>query len=196
MTQRNQEKTTLHNFFVKQGTPQPTYNTERVGGPDHCQEFRSSLTLSNGTFYRGPISLSRKEAEARVSAMALEDLVERRKSLLLIDAETMAGLAFRLTGDMLKLLDVHVLHQVESQQDFSSLTGIAVILTEGRLPYVMSMHLGYFLGRGLHSRYIVASSSMAMANVLSAGIERSTPWSPSSLILLTKEENLPTLLDL
>jgi len=200
MTQRNQEKTLLHNLCVKRNIPKPTYDTKREGGEDHCPVFVSTVTLDDGKVYRGPSAPSRKEAEALVSALILEDLdSEKRIPLVLVDKDELFRVADAIPRNRRNCVDLYVFGMVESIEQGPRIfvcEGIKYVTSSLPVETILSAYLGFFLGKALHSRYIVVCKSPAMTKALDTYSAKSSPLHCRLLFHVTEEQNLRDLLDL
>lgn len=106
-------KNSLQEIFQKRKETLPLYETSFEGGPSHLPEWRSKVTLADGSSFEGPICSTKKEAELKVATLALASLSEalpqevklKEKSLLLVDLEN--------EGDFFSTFDNHLFSNLE-----------------------------------------------------------------------------------
>ena len=67
-------KNRLQERFAKRSQRLPIYNTVLVGGQSHCPEFKSEVTLPDGSKFDGLIAPSKKKAEFSAAQAALASI--------------------------------------------------------------------------------------------------------------------------
>jgi hypothetical protein len=194
--QRNQEKTLLNNLCVKRGLGMPFYRTVRSGGPDHCPEFDSVVSLGLGEEYGAKGAPSRKEAETLAASRALSALHKVKKTLLLIDGETMPGLLGEMSEEDIRHVTIYLLRSVLSKGAVPQ--NIEVVATSD-ITRALVAYLGFFMGQGVYERFIVASRVITLhdhpSNMVSRGLSTSPPpWFSKEILFVSDIERLHKIL--
>ena len=78
-------KNALQEFCQRKGLGTPVYTAVCVGGPPHDPQWVSSVSLDDGSRFHTEVCSSRKAAEARAAAIALEGIAE---TIVCVDAST------------------------------------------------------------------------------------------------------------